>query len=247
MVDNPLISLWHCHSLDEFEQCVGVQKSVWGFADADLIPLRFFVVAAKIEGQVIGAFDATGKMAGFCLAVPALHGAAVYLHSHMLAVLPAFRRSGLGRRLKLEQRRDALERGIRLIEWTFDPLEWRNASFNLNRLGAIARRYVPNQYGTSSSPLHRDLPTDRLVAEWWLDSPRVENLARGSAVAPPVVQQKVAVPLDVLEGSKQKGLSVAAVQARLRDEFQQAFANGLAAVGFEGQQETGSYLLGPGG
>src|ERR1041385_6901912 len=91
----------------------------------------------------------------------------------MLGVLPEFRRGGLGLRLKLEQRRQTLARGINLIEWTFDPLEWKNAIFNLDRLGAIARRYVPNQYGISSSPLHRGLPTDRLVAEWWLDSPRV--------------------------------------------------------------------------
>ncbi len=245
MADNLQISLRHCHSLAEFEQCVAVQKSVWGFADADLIPLRFFVVAAKIEGQVIGAFDASGQMAGFCLAVPALRGSTVYLHSHMLAVLPAFRRSGLGRRLKLEQRRDALERGIRLIEWTFDPLEWKNARFNLNRLGAIARRYVPNQYGISSSPLHRGLPTDRLVVEWWLDSPCVATLAQGGTAAPPAVQQQVTAPLDVLEGDPQTGLSIADVQTRLRDEFQQAFASGLAAVGFEIRNATGSYLLAP--
>src|ERR1039458_832770 len=162
-----------CNSLDDFHQCVAVQQVVWGFDDKDLVPLRLFVVAHKIEGEVLGAFESAGRMVGFSLAVPALKGSTVYLHSHMLAVLAEYRERGLGRRIKLEQRRKALERGIKLIEWTFDPLELKNAYLNLERLGAIARRYVPNQYGISSSPLHRGLPTDRLVAEWWLESPRV--------------------------------------------------------------------------
>src|SRR6202012_2433270 len=99
-----------------------------------------------------------------------------YLHSHMLAVLPEYRNAGLGRRLKLAQRDDALSRGFDLMEWTFDPLEIKNAYFNLERLGAIARRYNVNQYGITSSPLQGGLPTDRLVAEWWLKSKRVEQL-----------------------------------------------------------------------
>jgi predicted GNAT superfamily acetyltransferase len=147
----------------------------------------------------------------------------------------------------LEQRRDALERGIRLIEWTFDPLEWKNARFNLNRLGAIARRYIPNQYGISSSPLHRGLPTDRLVAEWWLDSPRVAALAHDRTAAPHAVQQKIDLPLEVLEENEQMGLTISDVQARLRDQFQQAFASGFATVGFEVEDKMGRYLLGPGG
>src|SRR6201999_4339960 len=88
------------------------------------------------------------------------------------------RNSGLGRRLKLLQREDALARGIELIEWTFDPLEIKNAYLNIERLGAIARRYNINQYGITSSPLQGFLPTDRLVAEWWLKSKRVDELLR---------------------------------------------------------------------
>ena len=79
-----------CESLEDFRQCVAVQQSVWGFEDRDLVPLRLFVVAHKIEGQIFGGFDPSGRMAGFCLAVPALKGSSVYLHSHMLAVLPEF-------------------------------------------------------------------------------------------------------------------------------------------------------------
>ena len=84
--------------------------------------------------------------------------------------------------LKLAQRDDALRRGVSLIEWTFDPLEIKNAFFNIERLGAIVRRYVLNQYGTTSSPLHGGLPTDRCIAEWWIASPRVNAIAVGPAV-----------------------------------------------------------------
>jgi len=243
MAATDTITIRNCATLDEFRQCVALQRSVWGWEDEDLIPTRFFVVAHKIEGQVIGAFDPAGRMVGFCLAVPALHGPASYLHSHMLAVLPEFRRAGIGRRLKLEQRRQALERGIRLIEWTFDPLEWKNAVFNFNRLGAIARRYVPNQYGVSSSPLHRGLPTDRLIAEWWLDSPRVLSYLEGKADSSTEAGQRIALPLDVLEHPAERASSIADLQASLRAQFQQAFAKGLAAVAFEPQKDSGSYLL----
>ena len=242
-MESDAITIRDCATLEEFRQCVGLQKTVWGWEDEDLIPARFFVVARKIEGQVIGAFEPSGRMVGFCLGVPALKGSMVYLHSHMLAVLPEQRRSGLGRRMKLEQRRQALERGIRLIEWTFDPLEWRNAIFNLNRLGAIARRYVTNQYGISSSPLHRGLPTDRLIAEWWLESPRVLSRIAGRADAPTNIQQRIALPLDLLEAPATHPGAIAETQAALRAQFQQAFAQGLAAVGFLVTESTGNYLL----
>jgi predicted GNAT superfamily acetyltransferase len=236
-----------CIGLEDFRQCVAVQKNVWGFDDEDLIPVRMFVVAHKVEGQVIGAFDAAGKMVGFCLALPALHGPASYLHSHMLAVLPEHRRTGLGYRLKLEQRRKALAHGIKLIEWTFDPLEWKNAAFNLNRLGAIARRYVPNVYGISSSPLHRGLPTDRLIAEWWLESPRVVARLEGTFKTSPDTEERISFPITASEPSTAGpgvSSSIADVQSRLRAQFQDAFARGLAATGFNASENTGAYLLG---
>ena len=101
----------------------------------------------------------------------------------MAAVLPEFRDLGIGRRLKLAQREDALARGISLIEWTFDPLQTKNAYFNICRLGAIARRYLTDVYGSTSSPLHAGLPTDRLVAEWHLESERVVDILAGKEPA----------------------------------------------------------------
>src|SRR5947209_11849953 len=152
-----------CHSIEEFRACVALQKEVWNFTDAELVPLRMFVVADKVGGQVMGAFAGDG-MVGFALSVPGTRSGHVYLHSHMLAVRKEYRNGGLGRRLKMMQREEALSRGIELIEWTFDPLEIKNAYLNIEKLGAIVRRYNINQYGITSSPLQGGLPSDRLIS-----------------------------------------------------------------------------------
>src|SRR6202167_5720753 len=117
-----------CEKLGEMQACFALQKEVWQFADADLIPVRMFVVAAKIGGQVIGAFaEKRGQkgdgqeLIGFALAIPGVRNGHCYLHSQMLAVRQQYRNSGLGRRMKLYQREDALARSFELMEWTFDP------------------------------------------------------------------------------------------------------------------------------
>src|SRR5881394_265555 len=174
MTTGPVV-LRGCHTIEDFRACVVLQKEVWNFTDAELVPLRMFVVADKVGGQVMGAFEGE-TMVGFALSVPGTRSGHIYLHSHMLAVRKDHRNGGLGRRLKLMQREDALARGIELIEWTFDPLEIKNAYLNIEKLGAVARRYNINQYGITSSPLQGGLPSDRLIAEWWLNSRRVERL-----------------------------------------------------------------------
>jgi len=104
------------HSEPELREAVALQKTIWGFEDADLLPFRMFVVATKIGGQLLGAFDGE-RMIGFCVAIPGLKpGNKPYLHSHMMGVLPEYRNQGIGRQLKERQREDALEREIDLIE-----------------------------------------------------------------------------------------------------------------------------------
>ena len=175
----PIIDYKALSSRQQFEEAVLLQKRIWGFEDIELLPVRLFVVATKVGGQVFGAYDG-GRMIAFCLAIPGIKpGGQYYLHSHMLGVLPEYRNLGVGRRLKLMQRDDALARGIELMEWTFDPLEIKNAFFNMERLGAIVRRYVVNQYGTTTSHLHGGLPTDRCIAEWWIGSERVKGVLEG--------------------------------------------------------------------
>ena len=183
-----MITIRSCSGFDEFEACVQLEIETWGYDPTDVIPRKAFLVWKKVGGQVIGAFDTEisgaapegcpESLVGFVLSLPGVKSnngsLKPYLHSHMLAVREGYRNRGLGTLLKLAQRNEALERGIRLIEWTFDPLEIKNAYLNLTKLGAIARRYEVDFYGVSSSRLQGGLPTDRLVAEWQLDSPRVK-------------------------------------------------------------------------
>jgi predicted GNAT superfamily acetyltransferase len=223
-----------------------MQKEVWNFSDEDLIPLRMFVVAEKIGGQVIGSF-LKSELIGFALSIPGSRSGHPYLHSHMLAVRESHRNSGLGRKMKLAQRDDALARGIELIEWTFDPLEIKNAYLNLVRLGAIARRYNVNQYGITSSPLQGGLPTDRLVAEWWLRSKRVEQVMRTGSIPKANVEAVADVPAEIYQwkGTPDQRERAREVQLRNREKLLGAFSSGLAALGYERDERgNGRFLLG---
>ena len=155
---SPEIVIRDCDGLEELEACVQLQKEVWGFNDIDIVPARVFLVASKIGGQVIGAFRGD-EIIGYALSIPGNRNGHVYLHSHMLAVKESCRNLGSDGSSNSPQRDDALEKGIELIEWTFDPLEIKNAYLNIVKLGAVARRYNINQYGSFSSPLQGGLPT----------------------------------------------------------------------------------------
>ena len=240
------IIIRHCDTNEEFQQCVDLQKAVWKFEDIDVVPKRLFVVAHKIGGQVIGAFDG-GRLAGFALSVPGSRNGHPYLHSHMLAVLEEYRNYGLGRRMKLAQRDDAIARCFDLIEWTFDPLEIKNAYLNIERLGAIARRYTINQYGMSSSPLQGGLPTDRLVAEWWLNSSRVNTLMDSGKLTAAKTDLRIEVPAEIYEwkadpASREKAEDI---QSGNREAFLTAFAEGKSVLGYERDEKgSGAFLLG---
>ncbi len=237
------VQVRHCHGLAEFEACLRVQQQVWRGADLDVVPLPLFVVAAETGGQVLGAF-AGAQIVGFTMAVAGVRGGRAFLHSHMTAVVEAYRDRGVGRQLKLFQRQDALERGIELVEWTFDPLETKNAYFNLMRLGAIARRYLPNCYGITTSPLHGGLPTDRLVAEWWLRSPRVAQALRGALPAG-ASKARIRVPSGISELRSKDPAAVARAQGEVRDAFERWFAQGYAATAVERTRAGSDYLLEP--
>src|SRR5437660_12828731 len=197
-----------CETLEEFHGCVELQRQIWGEADLEVEPVTMFVVAAHTGGQVLGAF-ANGRMVGYTLAIAGLREGVPYLHSHMTGVASDYPDRGVGRLLKLFQREEALGRGIRLVQWTFDPLELRNAHFNLNRLGAISRRYLANIYGVTTSPLHRGLETDRLLVEWHLDSPRVvaaiEDLVKDPVGAPAIIELPAELERWQREDSSQVG------------------------------------------
>ena len=230
-----------CTVLEEFQACVRLQQEIWDEEDLEIEPSTMFVVASLTGGQVLGAFE-SDKLVGFTMAVIGERHGAVYLHSHQTGVAAGYRDRGIGRMLKLYQREEALARGIRLVEWTFDPLELKNAYFNLNRLGAICRRYLPDLYGVTTSPLHRGIPTDRLLAEWWLDSPRViaalQNLAPETKNAPATIE----LPTDLEE---QDAKSLLVVQGRVREEFTKWFAREYAAIAVKPGKKSTEYLLAP--
>ncbi len=230
--------------LSEYEHVVRLQREIWGYDDTDLLPLRFMVVATHVGGQVFGAFDGE-RMIAFLAAIPGIKpGPRPYLHSHMMGVQPEYRDRGIGRTLKLRQREDALDRAIPLVEWTFDPLELKNAYFNIERLGAIMRLYAENQYGITGSPLHGGLPTDRCYAEWWIGSPRVGGiLARAPRQEP--ATERVAYPTDMARLRVEESARARDIQRRNAEKFQDAFGRGLAVTGFERGPSESSYLLRP--
>lgn len=231
-----------CHSLAEYDKCVRLERSTWG--EDITVPAAIFVVAHHSGGQVLGAFD-DGKIIGFTLALAGLRGPLRFLHSHMTAVVPDYQNRGVGRRLKLFQRQDALKRGIPLVEWTFDPLELKNAHFNLARLGAVVRRYIPDCYGVTKSPVHAGLPTDRLVAEWWLDSERVRGILADNPAPARGQLERITISSSVSEMKMNDRVAGLRIQSAMRAQFEQWFSKGYVASGIENRGDTTDYLLEP--
>src|SRR5258706_11093985 len=240
------ISFRHCHGIEEFEACSRLEREVWKSADIDVVPIPLFVVASKTGGQVLGAFKGD-HLLGFTMAIAGWRNGKPLLHSHMTAVSDAHRNLGVGRQLKLFQRTDALARGISLIEWTFDPLITKNAYFNFMRLGAIAQHYVPNAYGITTSPLHAALPTDRLVAEWHLNSQRVLRVLSGKRSTPKFDKKavRISIPAD-LDGLRTSNPEKAAqIQAEIQAQFTRLLAKNYAATAVATTQSGVDYILEP--
>lgn len=231
------IEIRGCHGPAEMQACVELQQRAWGFPDIETVPGRLFVVAEKIGGQVLGAWDGK-RLAGFAMALPGWRDGHVYLHSHMVAVDAQYRAQGLGYRLKMAQREDGVRRGFGWMEWTFDPLQAGNAYFNLQKLGAAARRYLPDHYGPLASKLQAGLPSDRLVAEWLWTKPAM------TARAAVVEKFEIAAEIGEWKHSPADVTKALAEQKRVREGLQSAFARGLMAAGFErGEHGGGAYLL----
>jgi len=234
------ISVRHVSTLAEYEECVRMQLVTWG---EDLAtPSGLFVVARETGGQTLGAF-AGEKMVGFTLGLAGFHDGKSIIHSHMTAVLSEYRDRGIGRMLKLAQRNDALARGIHLVAWTFDPLELKNAHFNINRLGAVVKRYIPNCYGITESPLHAGLPTDRLMAEWYLDSKRVNGILIGKLPHASSAAARITIPADISERKQIDPAAGARVQSQMREQFLDRIEKGFIVTGLEIAAKEASYVL----
>ncbi len=178
---------------DECEACVRLQQDTWGRDFGDLVPATILQVSQRVGGVASGAFARDGRLIGFVFGISGVREGIPVHWSNMLAVRPDARRRGLGRRLKLHQRRQLLAAGVERVYWSFDPLMSRNAHLNLVALGAVPVEFVPNMYGDTGSVLHRGLDTDRLVVEWRLRDPAVERILDGEP--PPLPAEARTAPV----------------------------------------------------
>ena len=168
-------------SFEDFEKLLHIQRVVWMHEDTDVTPVHQFAVSSRMGAILLGAFVGR-ELAGFVYSFPAVFKGESCQHSHLLAVLPDYQGFGLGKRLKWAQWTEAVRRGYRLVTWTYDPLQTRNANLNLQALGAVSRTYVPNFYGmTPALCLGPGIPTDRMLIEWPIRDRRVKSRFEGKA------------------------------------------------------------------
>ncbi len=184
MASTPQIIIRDLKSIDDLSQLKAVEKEVWGMADNDTLPLTL-AIACKAAGNIfVGAFDTTknrDKLVGFAFGFFGREHGQITIHSHLLAVLDAYRHLDLGSRLKQAQRERAMAMGVREMTWTYDPLQSRNAHFNFSKLGVVSDTYKTDFYGPeTSSMLHRN-GTDRLWVRWMLNSRRVRDRLAGKS------------------------------------------------------------------
>jgi predicted GNAT superfamily acetyltransferase len=243
------IEVRECTTIDEFEQCITLQRDVFGFPDIEVSPRRHFIVSRRSGGWVLGAYLGH-ELIGFVHQMPAVKGVDVYGYSHMLAVQRSYQNKGVGARLKWAQRERAVAEGRSLIRWTWEPVQARNAHFNLNRLGVVVRSYAVNFYGTDYSVPRNELESapgidsDRLFAEWELKSERVETLARGGNLKPDATPAAtIEIPANWYGLIKDDTAGARREQLRVRREFENAFAGGLVCSGFERDATRPRYLL----
>lgn len=164
-------------TLTEMVAAEAIQITVWG-TDAIPTPKEMLIPMQHEGGLVAGAFTATGSLVGLVFSFPT-HDPTAH-HSQLLATLPEWRGQGIGARMKWFQRDWCLQRGVRQVRWTVDPLRVANAQLNMQHLGATAATYLPEYYGPMGG-IDAGAPTDRLLVEWQLDSARVAARAHQPA------------------------------------------------------------------
>jgi predicted GNAT superfamily acetyltransferase len=243
------IVIRECVTIDELDSCVRLQREVFGLPDLEISPRRHLIVSRQAGGWTLGAF-AGNKLVGFVHHLAAVRGVETFGYSHMLAVDPGFQNKGVGSRLKWSQRERAMQEGRDFIKWTWDPLQARNAHFNLNRLGVTVSSYAVNFYGTDyattpdlTGAAPAGIDSDRLFAEWQLRSARVINLAGREKLVELEPAATIVVPVDWTKLCRENPAQARAAQLRVREEFERAFAAGLVAASFERSPESPRYLL----
>jgi chorismate synthase len=255
----------------EYRAALALQQLTWGTDFSELIPVTMLKLAQRLGGIAAGAFTADDSLVGIVFGVTGVVSGAPVHWSDLLAVHPDWRNRGIGEALKWFQRDSLLQQSVRRVQWTFDPLESRNAHVNFGRLGAVADEYVRDFYGASDSPLHAGIGTDRLIVTWQLDSERVaahqagaaERLA-GLADAPlvnPVVRTRdtsgsseprldldapairIAIPLDIQDLKARDLKCAVAWRRQTRAAFESYLSRQYQVTGYLRDGESGSYVL----
>ncbi len=250
-VSSAEIEVRECTQIEELDACVRLQREAFGLPDLELSPRRHLIVSQRAGGWTLGAFVGD-ELVGFVHHLIAVRNHDEIIgYSHMMAVARAFQNRGVGARLKWAQRERALAEGRSFIKWTWDPMQARNAHFNINRLGVVVRSYAVNFYGTDYNMAAQDveespsIDSDRLHGEWNLRAPRVVELSKGcrpqEISADPV--EAVEIPSDWQEIVKQDRAAAQREQLRVRAEFEKAFAARLICAGFDRAVAHPRYLF----
>ncbi|HSB09167.1 MAG TPA: hypothetical protein VLM38_06620 [Blastocatellia bacterium] len=239
------MTIRECTSVEDFQQCIELERAVWKDDDIGIMPIRLYMISKACNAPTIGAFEPSGRLVGFVHTMLALtEGHAAY-HSHLAAVVEDLRHRDIGFRMKLAQRQRAIEQGVSLIFWTFDPLLSRNAHLNINKLGAIIRRYEVNYYSEGlSTVFDSKVPSDRVFAEWWVSSKHVESVLGGARPQLGSDSEFVLIPEDIVAVRNRSLDDHLKWRVRVRQDFQAKLASGLIARGFERQDGTSRYLFG---
>jgi predicted GNAT superfamily acetyltransferase len=226
-------------TITDIHACLRLQKETWGMPDVEMTGAKFFVIAKHAGTPALGAFDRTGRLVGYLYTfLGRFHGTMAY-YSHQLAVAGGWQDKGVGHRLKLAQRERALREGIDLVVWTFDPLQSRNAHLNLNKLGAVVRRYVVNFYGEQNKTIFdAGIGSDRVFAEWWVRSPRVEMALRGERFRPAILTSGLEIPSDINAVKEHDERAALLWRLHTRERFTSRLSRGLVAVGLDHDKAT---------
>ena len=240
------IEISECTTLDELAECVNLQREVFDLPEVELSPVRHFVVTRNAGGFTLGAYEGD-RLAGYVLSVPAFLRGEKAFYSHMTGVRKEYQSIGVGRRLKWAQRQRALELGVKFIKWTFEPVKARNGYFNLEKLGAIVTEYERNFYGVdyaAADGKQIGLQSDRLFAEWHLESEKVKTLAAGGLWDETrTPEAEIAVRNDWSELVANDPASALELQLRVRADFESAIGRGLHAAAFKRDDVEPKYLM----
>lgn len=240
------LDIRECTTIDEMAECVQLQREVFSLPEGELSPVRHFVVTRNAGGFALGAYDGD-RLAGFVLSVPAYLRDERAFYSHMTGVRHEYQSTGIGAKLKWAQRERSLKEGVKYIKWTFEPVKARNAYFNLEKLGAVVSEYRENFYGTdyaTAPELKVGLASDRLFAEWHLESDKVTALAAGRSYdepQPPVANIQIMNDWLALVAAHPE--EARSEQLRIRAEFQEAFGYGFVCRGFFRDEKRPAFLL----